>query len=285
MASDSTPQKIRVPQPWKDFLAGYISGVANICVGQPFDICKVRIQSRGQGSFLSTFSSIIKNEGPLALWKGSTFPLITFGVCNAILFAANEKAKYFFRSTLNKKELNFGYYFLAGGFAGLANTVVSCPMEHIRIRMQIQDANFKLYNNSIDAAKKIFREFGLRGVYKGLWVSLAKEFFLYAGYFAAYEWIRQQNPSMHPLWLMFCGGVAGMGGWSSCFLLDNVKSKIQSDSFTDPKYKNARTLLRTLSYKEMSKGFSVGLIRSFPVNLVTFFTFELASMGLYGDKY
>lgn len=31
----------------KTLAAGYISGVANVLSGQPFDICKVRVQQSG----------------------------------------------------------------------------------------------------------------------------------------------------------------------------------------------------------------------------------------------
>lgn len=282
---ENTSANARVPVPWKDFLAGYIAGVANICVGQPFDICKVRIQAQGHGSFSTMFMSIVRNEGIFSLWKGSTFPLITFGVCNAILFAVNEKSKYMFKKMLDVKDLTLPYLFLSGGFAGMANTFVSCPMEHIRIRMQIQDGTFKLYKNSFDAAFKIYKAHGFTGLNKGFGVSFTREFFLYGAYFAAYEFCRQVNPSMHPVWLMMCGGIGGMGGWFGGFMIDNIKSKIQSDSLTEPKYKNARTLARQLTLKEMCKGFTVGLYRSFPVNVVTFCTFELSCMMLYGDKY
>lgn len=88
---------IREPVFYKDLIAGYISGVANILVGQPFDICKVRIQSTGQGSFSSTFTNIVRLEGATTLWKGSLFPLIGFGACNSIVFAMNENLKNQFR--------------------------------------------------------------------------------------------------------------------------------------------------------------------------------------------
>lgn len=87
---------------FKDLLAGYISGVANILSGQPFDICKVRIQSSGEGTLLSTLTNIIKHEGVLTLWKGSLFPLLGFGACNSILFAVNEKVKKDFRIKNNR---------------------------------------------------------------------------------------------------------------------------------------------------------------------------------------
>lgn len=125
----------RKPVFWKDLTAGYISGVANICVGQPFDICKVRIQSSGQGSFVSTLTDIVKHEGVKTLWKGSLFPLLGFGLCNSICFAVNENLKSQFRIKNNRDTNTISEYCLSGGIAGLANTVISSPMEHIRIRM------------------------------------------------------------------------------------------------------------------------------------------------------
>ena len=45
---------------------------------------------------------------------------------------------------------------------------------------------------------------------------------------------QQQNPSNG--WLMISGAFGGAAGWVSAFTLDNVKSRIQSDSFVNPKY-------------------------------------------------
>lgn len=77
----------------------------------------------------------MKEEGVRSLWKGSLFPLLGFGACSSILFAVNEHFKYFFKTQAGRKENTFGDYFLAGGIAGLANSILSSPMEHIRIRM------------------------------------------------------------------------------------------------------------------------------------------------------
>ncbi len=107
---------------WKDLLAGYISGIANICAGQPFDITKVRIQSQGvKDNFVKVMMNIAKNEGLFALWKGSLFPLICFGACNSICFAVNESSKHFLRNRhKNSTKLTFVDYYLAGGLAGMA---------------------------------------------------------------------------------------------------------------------------------------------------------------------
>lgn len=285
LESENKPRSAHVPNPWKDLAAGYIAGVANIISGQPFDICKVRIQSKGSGTFLSTFKDVVNNEGVLALWKGSVFPLLTFGVCNAILFAVNEKCKFWFKETLNTQKLSPVHFFISGAAAGVANTIISCPMEHMRIRMQIQDAKYKVYNNSFDAAKKIAKQYGAKGVFKGMAVTLLRESTLYGGYFAAYEILRQAYPSDNKLWLLTCGGIAGISGWTFGCIPDNIKSKIQSDSFTEPKYKSALQVYRKSNLKQLTRGLTVIYYRAFPVNACTFLTFELAVNSLYGHKH
>ena len=84
---------------------------------------------------MSVFSNIVKNEGPLTLWKGSLFPLLGFGACNSVLFAVNENFKNEFQKTNQRNFNTLWETLLAGGCAGIANTIISSPMEHIRIRM------------------------------------------------------------------------------------------------------------------------------------------------------
>ncbi len=283
--SEQIQKPKRTPVFWKDLMAGYISGVANICVGQPFDICKVRIQSAGGGSFPALLKQIIKEEGVFTLWKGSLFPLLCFGLANSICFAVNEHFKHFFKTRHASNELGFIDYYLSGGIAGIANSVVSSPMEHIRIRMQIQkDGVEKIYKNSIDCAKKIYRKHGLfRGIYKGYLITVYREFFLYSAYFAWYELCKKQQAEPSFIWLLISGGVGGTGGWIGGFLIDNIKSRIQTDDFKKPKFKSLLNVHRQLGVKDVVKGFTPGFIRAFPVNAVTFTVFEIACMFLYKD--
>ena len=58
-----------------------------------------------------------------------------FGACSSILFAVNEKCKYYYRLMNNTKTNTLGEYYIAGGLAGVANSIISSPMEHIRIRL------------------------------------------------------------------------------------------------------------------------------------------------------
>lgn len=102
---------------------------------------------------------ILKNEGPLAFYKvgipchdmnlclakisqGTLTPLLGIGLCVSIQFGALEYTKRFFAAENvargiggeGGKTLTGSQLFTAGVAAGLANGVVSGPVEHIRIR-------------------------------------------------------------------------------------------------------------------------------------------------------
>lgn len=43
--------------------------------------------------------------------------------------------KFEFKKLRNSKHISFLDYFISGGIAGISNSIISSPMEHIRIRM------------------------------------------------------------------------------------------------------------------------------------------------------
>lgn len=51
---------------------------------------------------------------------------------------------------------------VSGGVAGLLNSVIVCPTELVKCKMQMQKKK-KIYKNSWDCAKVIWREEGFRG--------------------------------------------------------------------------------------------------------------------------
>ncbi|KAJ9123385.1 hypothetical protein QFC22_001584 [Naganishia vaughanmartiniae] len=153
-------------------MAGTVGGIAQVLVGQPFDMVKVRMQTSAPGTFTSALdcaTRVFKNEGPLAFYKGTLTPLLGIGACVSIQFAALESVKRYFRGNkLPGQELSLPELCAAGAFAGVANTVVSGPVEHIRIRLQTQpNVTPKLYNGPLDCVRKLYAANGLAGVFKG----------------------------------------------------------------------------------------------------------------------
>ena len=78
-------------------------------------------------------------------------------------------------------DLSYTQLYLSGAFAGLANSYLSGPIEHVRIRLQTQPHGAgRLYNGPMDCMRKLVRQGGgIQGVYRGQVVTLAREAMAY----------------------------------------------------------------------------------------------------------
>jgi len=290
----------------KDLTAGTAGGIAQVLVGQPFDIVKVRMQTAPQGTYkgmLHCAGGILKNEGPLAFYKGTVSPLVGIGACVSIQFGALESTKrYFIARNLasgtggpDGRTLNSGQLVTAGVAAGLANSVVSGPVEHIRIRLQIQSNDNRIYSGPLDAVRKILRSNGIAGIYKGQVPTFAREAIGYGAYFWAYEKLVQREMAqkgilrdqISPLNAVLYGAAAGYALWACIYPIDMIKSRIQTDGFSAEdgrKYNSTldcvRKVWRTEGIKAFTRGLTPTLIRSPFANGATFLGFELASRAL-----
>ncbi|KAJ6498771.1 mitochondrial carrier domain-containing protein [Mycena sanguinolenta] len=290
----------------KDLTAGTAGGICQVLVGQPFDIVKVRMQTAPKGTYsgmMHCATGILKNEGPLAFYKGTLTPLLGIGVCVSIQFGALEFTKRHFaaRNMANGTggeggaTLSSSQLFSAGVFAGIANGFVSGPVEHIRIRLQTQSAVKPDYRGPFDAIKKIYSAHGVPGVFKGQGVTLVREAAGYGVYFLAYEKLVQgemaqkgiRRDQINPMNAILYGAAAGYALWGIIYPIDMIKSRMQTDGFsaaTGQKYKSAidcvRTVWRTEGIAAFTRGLTPTLIRSPFANGATFLGFEMASRAL-----
>lgn len=92
----------------------------------------------------------------------------------------------------NPHKLSHGQNYLSGAFGGWACGWVGAPVEHFRIRMQIQSGPKEThkYKSCFDSLKKIHNEAGTKGVFRGLNATLARDSIGYGFYFMIYEWLR-----------------------------------------------------------------------------------------------
>ncbi|GKZ43532.1 hypothetical protein AbraIFM66951_004778 [Aspergillus brasiliensis] len=281
----------------KDLVAGAAGGVAQVIIGQPFDLIKVRLQTQGSTNTnttaLSLTQKIWKHEGPLSFYKGSLVPLLGVGACVSIQFGAF----HFFRHHIEQHNhnhqqpgnLTLSQYYLAGSLSGLTNSIISGPIEHIRIRLQTQPHGASspsvLYTGPFDCARKIISQAGiLRGLYRGQVATFIREGHGIGVWFASYEGFlslaaqkQQMERDELPSWqIALCGGLAGEMLWLLSHPVDVTKSKMQSDGFGDQKqkYKGFREAVRMTWVGEGMAGFFFGigpaLARAMPVSAGTF---------------
>ncbi|PYH48631.1 mitochondrial carrier protein [Aspergillus saccharolyticus JOP 1030-1] len=298
--SDQIPQlEPQSTQEWKqtakDVTAGAAGGVAQVLIGQPFDLVKVRLQTQQAGNAWSAARQIWAHEGPLAFYKGTLMPLLGVGACVSISFGA----LHTFRQVLESHNrhtrpshdptLSLPQFYVAGAGAGLVTSIVSGPVEHIRIRLQTQSHGAgRIYMGPFDCAWKLMRAGGLAGLYRGQVMTVAREMHGYGVWFATYEglmrWAMHRQGKRReelPGWqIAVYGGLAGEALWLLTHPIDVIKSKMQSDGFgPQRKYHGVGQAVRDTwavsGLRGMFHGIGPALLRAMPASAGTFVAAEV----------
>lgn len=264
------------------------------------DIVKVRLQtSTRYSNALDAASQILKNEGAAAFYKGTLTPLIGIGACVSVQFGGFHYARRAFEARNAKNSsnplaeaqpLSYTQYYASGAFAGIANTILSSPIEHVRIRLQTQPHGAaRLYHGPLDCISKLSRSPNiLFGLYRGTSVTWLREAQAYGVWFTTFEYLMNSDAKRNEIarkeivtWkIALYGGLAGEALWLSSYPFDVVKSKMQSDGLgAEQRYKGMRdTFAQTWRHEGMRgfwKGLGPTLLRAMPVSAGTFAVVEL----------
>ncbi len=87
-----------------------------------------------------------------------------------------------------------GQTFTAGLLSGVFTTAIMAPGERIKCLLQIQSASpgaVKKYDGMMDCVKKLYKEGGIRSVFKGTFATAARDVPASGVYFASYEWLKK----------------------------------------------------------------------------------------------
>lgn len=262
----------------------------------------MRLQTTTQySSALNAATTIYKNEGAAAFYKGTLTPLIGIGACVSIQFGAFHSARRWFegRNADNpgrkSADLSYPQYFAAGAFAGVSNAALSGPIEHIRIRLQSQPHGAgRLYNGPLDCIRKLMAQGGgVSALYRGEVITIWREAAAYGAWFTAFEYMmnsdaarngidRKEIPSYK---IAFYGGLAGEALWLASYPFDVIKSKMQTDGFgANQKYSSMRNCVAATWRADGMRGFWRGiwptLIRAMPVSAGTFAVVEMTMRAI-----
>ncbi|AWP09997.1 putative tafazzin-like [Scophthalmus maximus] len=270
--------------PLKNFVAGGVGGACLLLAGHPLDTIKVRLQTQPKAScsqnvfYTGTydcFRKTISKEGILGLYKGMGAPLAGVAPMMAISFFGFGLGKQL-QQTDPGKPLTHTQIFLSGCLAGVFTTVIVAPGERIKCLLQVQaSGGGSRYAGPLDCAVRLYKEQGIRSVYKGTLLTLIRDVPSNGLYFLTYEYLKrfltpegQSVSQLSTANILLAGGVAGILNWTIALPPDVLKSNFQTAA--DGKYRGLvdvlRTLLREEGPKALYKGFNAVFLRAFPAN-------------------
>ncbi|XP_027878218.1 solute carrier family 25 member 45 [Xiphophorus couchianus] len=273
--------------PFLEFVAGSISGAVGIAVGHPLDTVKVRLQAKSV--YKGIFDCVTKtylNEGFHGFFKGMSFPVLTTGLVNSIVFGSYSNALDYLsqsdrRLTSHRKQVSSLQVFTAGCFSGMVQVLVCAPIDLVKVRLQGQ-TTAKRYRRPIHCVAVILQQEGVRGLYRGGAALALRDVPCYGLYFLPYELIRKaltetgEEPGTFAI--LMAGGVAGVVTWACATPMDVVKARLQMSGAGGQQYSGVlhcmRVSLKEEGVRVFFKGLLLNSVRAFPVNAVTFLTYE-----------
>lgn len=270
--------------------AGFLGGVCQTYVGQPFDTVKVRMQTATEKrGFFRTGLFTVRHEGVRGLYHGTT-PALVFGLLeNTIAFGVNEQLKRHLMKRQEITELPLQQLALCGATGGLVHCVFSCPTEVVKCKLQVAGSPFR---GPIHCMQSTVQTHGIAGLYKGFLPFVLREVPFYLCFFATYETIcgkfqrlgvaRGSPPrtrdSLSALEVICAGGLAGMVGWSGVQPFDTAMVRMQTGqgaggdcgSFSQ----TCRAIYRAGGWRGFFPGWIPAMLRAFPANAALFVGFE-----------
>jgi len=182
------------------FAAGITTAVAAVCVAQPTEVVKIRMQAAKAGTarYTGTMSAYYKigaTEGTKGLWAGLGPNIMRLSICNVCEVVTYDSIK---SAMLNRKLMEdaFPLHFFAAVCAGFTTTAITSPVDVVKTRY----VNSKPgeFSNALKTAVVVAKEGGFKGFYKGV----VPSFFRITGWnlimFMSYEQIRRRLVSKLP---------------------------------------------------------------------------------------
>ncbi|THU99978.1 mitochondrial carrier [Dendrothele bispora CBS 962.96] len=284
-------------------LAGVGSGLTKVTVGHGFDTIKTRLQCSPPGTYrgaFDAFGKIVRNEGALALYKGATPPAVGWAAIDSVLLGSLHNYRLFLlRNGMTESTPGSGAprltllaHGIAGLFAGLTSAFVATPIEHIKVKLQLQQQRSvadRQFRGPIDCIRKIWRVQGPLGLWTGFTGSLAfrSNFFWM---FLSFEGLMRVfgSSGMNTGTANFLsGGLGSFVYWMMAIPADNIKNRMMSYPYPQPYTSSSIEAAPKPSFTKVTRmiyaqhgaaGFFRGLgpclLRAFPVNACAFFVYE-----------
>ena len=185
----------------------------------------------------------------------------------------------------------------AGFFSAIPQTLITAPFERVKVLLQIQGqkelkpGEKPKYAGGLDVVRQLYRQGGVRSVFRGSTMTLARDGPGSAAYFATYETIKRRLAPVDSVTgkptgklsltaVMTAGAAAGVAMWIPVFPVDTIKSRLQSAAGNPTIAGTCRELWARGGIKAFFPGFAPAMARAVPANAATFLGVELAQQAM-----
>ncbi|KAI5663336.1 hypothetical protein M9H77_22659 [Catharanthus roseus] len=272
---DQQKSKATIP-PYMKAMSGSLGGIVEASCLQPIDVIKTRLQLDRSGNYKGIVhcgSTIARNEGVRALWKGLTPFATHLTLKYALRMGSNAVLQSTFKDPQTGKLSPQGRILSGFGAGVLEALVIVTPFEVVKIRLQQQrglSPELLKYKGPINCAITIIREEGLRGLWAGAAPTVMRNGTNQAAMFTAKNafdivlWKKHEGDGkvLQPWQSMISGFLAGTAGPICTGPFDVVKTRLmaQSRSGGELKYKGMFHAISTIYAEEGLRALWKGLL-------------------------
>jgi hypothetical protein len=123
------------------FICGAVAGMTAKTVIAPLERIKMTFQvSKQQFSYKAAFQrgkDLLHEGGFFSLWKGHSTTLLRVAPYAGLSYTFHDYTEHVFKKQLNKDVLPPLYKFLAGAAAGFGGTILTYPLDVLRVRLAL----------------------------------------------------------------------------------------------------------------------------------------------------
>ncbi|XP_010923203.1 uncharacterized protein [Elaeis guineensis] len=291
-----------------NFLAGGVAGAVSKTCTAPLARLTILFQVQGMHSNVATLSKasiwreasrIVYEEGFRAFWKGNLVTIAHRLPYSSINFYAYEHYKQSLQ-LIPGLDRHRDYMtadvcvrLLGGALAGITAASITYPLDLVRTRLAAQTKTI-YYRGISHALCAIYRDEGIRGLYKGLGATLLGVGPSIAISFSVYETLRShwqlQRPNDSALFLsLACGSISGIASSTVTFPLDLVRRRMQLEGavgkarvYNSGLFGTFRHIIYTEGFRGLYRGILPEYYKVVPGFGIVFMTYETLKSCLSG---
>lgn len=164
-------------------------------------------------------------------------------------------------------------------------TLITAPFERVKVLLQIQGqqqtqtTGNPRYTGTLDVVRQLYLTGGLRSVFRGSALTLARDGPGSAAYFATYEYAKRKltpkdehgvpSGQLSLSAVVGAGGAAGIAMWIPVFPIDTLKSRMQSATTKMSIRETIGVVYANGGVKAFFPGMAPALARAVPANAAT----------------